>query len=233
VSENRRELWLGDDMKGAGELRARWNMALIRDAVCGCYTHLVRDAVSKGHAATNGDVFRLLPVASACARPWDALASRVFKTLFDAPIFSVERRLKRALLSPRDVVFFCPDTTTTTTAATAAARSTAAGARAGAPPALEGGGGGGGGGGRSTDEGGHISDSVEGQDDDSTVSLPELLLRVGMPVVVAPLRVVEGFTSAGCDAVRVSPSLARSHLRGVAKGRDLGLTSSEAHTLLS
>ena len=34
---NRRELWLGTDMAGAGARRAAWNEALLRDGVAAAY----------------------------------------------------------------------------------------------------------------------------------------------------------------------------------------------------
>lgn len=80
ISENRRELWLGDDMKGAGKIRADWNLALIRDAVCASYIQVVLAAVQRMSTGESVAVWSptvrcYTPVASAADVLWCSLSA--------------------------------------------------------------------------------------------------------------------------------------------------------------
>mgnify|MGYP007000453758 CR=1 len=44
LSSNRRELWLGEDMRGEASTRAAWNRLVIQDAVVPAYTNLLLHA---------------------------------------------------------------------------------------------------------------------------------------------------------------------------------------------
>ena len=47
VSENRRDIWYGDDMHGAGKFRSDWNLALIEDVIARSYADLLLAASQK------------------------------------------------------------------------------------------------------------------------------------------------------------------------------------------
>lgn len=110
ISENRRELWLGTDMKGAGLIRAQWNLALIRDAVCASYVRLVLATVDcmsvkggKVHAVEAADsIYGIFPEGSKCVKPWDMLATHVFRALFSLKVV----RCGQVWNAPNTVVFF-------------------------------------------------------------------------------------------------------------------------------
>ncbi|MEW5316662.1 MAG: hypothetical protein WDW38_008017 [Sanguina aurantia] len=106
LSSNRRDIWQGKDMSGAGAQRASWNTAIMQDALAPCYCRLLTWLVDTVGAAP--ELYSLFPHA-ALAPPWEALSSSVFRHLSDAPILWTKALAPRSSSSsltdmdPRDV----------------------------------------------------------------------------------------------------------------------------------
>ena len=64
LSANRRDIWYGTDMVGAGKLRSDWNCALLQDVIAPSYAQLILNA-RKATSSTG-----LLSVWIACSHPW-------------------------------------------------------------------------------------------------------------------------------------------------------------------
>ncbi|KAH8058578.1 hypothetical protein JL722_5795 [Aureococcus anophagefferens] len=70
LSSNRRDVWYGEDMAGAGLLKSEWNVALLRDVVAVAYARLL---LALG--AAGADLWPLEAGAGPC---WDACRAAVF-----------------------------------------------------------------------------------------------------------------------------------------------------------
>lgn len=123
-------------------------------------------------------IYNLFPDTTRCPKPWDTLATCLYRGLFSAAVV----RCGATWATPESVVFFTPEV-------------------------------------------------------DGPLRLATLLLAVGVRVCVAPSHVPQGFATAGCDVVRVTPELARRRLRADARGDArhaprAALSPEDAHVLL-
>ncbi|KAL1500258.1 hypothetical protein AB1Y20_012926 [Prymnesium parvum] len=94
LSANRRDIWYGDDMVGAGRLRAEWNSCLIQDVVAPSYMRLllqVRDRLREA-SGCYGDVagyYALWP-QSRPPEPWGGLVDVLYQLLLQQPMLYSE-----------------------------------------------------------------------------------------------------------------------------------------------
>jgi len=89
LSANRRDIWLGSDMTGAGAMRSAWNTALLLDVCAPAYARLLV-AAARLLGPRSSQFFSLFPHAgraktvsnsSATAEAWQILSSRVYALL--------------------------------------------------------------------------------------------------------------------------------------------------------
>eukprot|EP00803_Ostreobium_quekettii_P010692 evm.model.scf_230.1 EVM.evm.TU.scf_230.1 scf_230:55-29919(-) len=80
LSNNRRDLWLGEDMKGSGKLRSEWNTALLEDLLPEAYAKFLGFVATR--LGPREEFFRLFP-SKAAQRPWDVLMKRLYMAIQD------------------------------------------------------------------------------------------------------------------------------------------------------
>ncbi|KAL1500259.1 hypothetical protein AB1Y20_012927 [Prymnesium parvum] len=108
LSSNRRDIWYGDDMVGAGRLRAEWNSCLIQDVVAPSYMRLllqVRDRLREA-SGCYGDVagyYALWP-QSRPPEPWGGLVDVLYQLLLQQPMLYSEMH-DGVWVSPAGAVF--------------------------------------------------------------------------------------------------------------------------------
>ncbi|CAI5714235.1 unnamed protein product [Hyaloperonospora brassicae] len=83
LSSNRRDIWFGEGLSGEGLLRARWNIALLRDVIAPCYARAILHLASTQLMNPDQHV-QLLPQTFPPA-PWDTLASAFLSLIRDKP----------------------------------------------------------------------------------------------------------------------------------------------------
>lgn len=78
LSSNRRDVWSGADMSGAGEERSAWNAALLADALPAAYLQLL--AAARGVLGTR--FYALFPAGgTGVPKPWADVATQLFASL--------------------------------------------------------------------------------------------------------------------------------------------------------
>ena len=105
LSTNRRDIWHGSDMAGAGALRARWNEALLADVVAPAYARLLVEAerllraddapiasaradCAGGTAAADGGYYALWPT-HVPPQPWGLVVTALYALLLPLPVVRV------------------------------------------------------------------------------------------------------------------------------------------------
>jgi sacsin len=88
LSANRRDIWYGTDMVGAGKLRSEWNRALLCDVVAPSYVQLLLYA--RGLLEDRIDFFYELWPQQRPAPPWDSLVTTVYQLLLQHPLLRCE-----------------------------------------------------------------------------------------------------------------------------------------------
>lgn len=78
LSSNRRDIWHGEDMAGAGAARARWNEALLADAVAPAYLQLLLSAARE--LGPSPAFWSLFP-GSHAQEPWASVARSLYRLL--------------------------------------------------------------------------------------------------------------------------------------------------------
>jgi sacsin len=104
ISSNRRDIWYGDDMIGAGKLRSDWNRALLHDVVAPSYAELLLQ--SRELQGRPSRYFELWP-SSRPAEPWGGLVDTLYGLLLDQPVLYSEGTA--GWVSPRKAVFASSD----------------------------------------------------------------------------------------------------------------------------
>ncbi|KAK7242761.1 sacsin [Aureococcus anophagefferens] len=95
LSSNRRDVWHGEDMAGAGRLKSEWNVALLRDVVAVAYARLL---LALG--AAGADLWPLEAGAGPC---WDACRAAVFDEARELPLLTTDLDGGRAIEPKRCV----------------------------------------------------------------------------------------------------------------------------------
>ena len=83
LSSNRRDIWHGSDLAGAGAQRARWNILLLEQAVAPAYALLLEAAAS---ALGPGKEFDRLWPQSDVNAPWQFLVPPLYRLIADRPV---------------------------------------------------------------------------------------------------------------------------------------------------
>jgi sacsin len=83
LSSNRRDVWHGEDMAGAGAARARWNEALLSDAVAPAYLQLLSAAARE--LGPSPALWAMFPGADA-PEPWAAVSRALYRLLTRRPL---------------------------------------------------------------------------------------------------------------------------------------------------
>ncbi len=83
LSSNRRDVWHGEDMAGAGAARARWNAALLADALGPAYLQLLLAAARE--MGPTPAFFALFPGQGA-PEPWAAVPRSLYRLLGSQPL---------------------------------------------------------------------------------------------------------------------------------------------------
>lgn len=115
LSSNRRTLWIGDDMRGDGEVKSHWNTALLQSSLAEGYVDLILR--SQAHCVEPADLtasrevtdlaqyYQLFPPASV-PHPWDSLATAFYELATNYPVLSPLGVLPGTeWVSPKDCVF--------------------------------------------------------------------------------------------------------------------------------
>jgi len=76
LSSNRRDIWFGDDMTGAGQIRSEWNRLLLRDVISPLYTNMLLFARS---LVGPGSHFYELWPTEVSSDLWKVVRSRVYQ----------------------------------------------------------------------------------------------------------------------------------------------------------
>ncbi|GIM06469.1 hypothetical protein Vretimale_10712, partial [Volvox reticuliferus] len=76
LSSNRRDIWYGGDMSGAGAARSSWNVALMADALAPCYARVIV-AVAR-RLGPGQQLYGLLPSLDT-PQPWSHLVSALYQ----------------------------------------------------------------------------------------------------------------------------------------------------------
>jgi hypothetical protein len=79
LSSNRRDVWHGGDMAGAGAARARWNEALLADAVAPAYLQLLLSAARE--LGPRPAFWALWPGAGSGREPWAVVPRALYRLL--------------------------------------------------------------------------------------------------------------------------------------------------------
>ena len=95
LSSNRRDVWYGEDMAGAGRLKSEWNVALLKDVVAVAYARLL---LALGAAAAD-----LWPLEAGAGPCWDACRAAVFDKARDLPLLTTDLDGGRAIEPKRCV----------------------------------------------------------------------------------------------------------------------------------
>ncbi|GLC59948.1 hypothetical protein PLESTB_001557000 [Pleodorina starrii] len=102
LSSNRRDIWYGGDMSGAGAARSCWNVALMSDALAPCYGRVL--AAVAQQAGPGEQLYRLLPSLDT-PKPWSHLVSALYEHhLGELPIVWTRAGGGR-WISPRSALF--------------------------------------------------------------------------------------------------------------------------------
>lgn len=83
LSANRRDIWFGDDMSGAGKVRSEWNRLLLSDVVAPLYTQLM---LSARNILGPGKIYNQLWPVNASADIWKIVQSKVFEIAINLPL---------------------------------------------------------------------------------------------------------------------------------------------------
>ena len=83
LSSNRRDIWYGTDLAGAGAQRARWNSMLLEQAVAPAYAALLEAATSLLGQSKAFD--RLWPQSDVSA-PWQVIVPPLYQMVADLPV---------------------------------------------------------------------------------------------------------------------------------------------------
>lgn len=89
--ECRRDIWHGDDMAGDGELRARWNKALVEELAASCYSRVL---VAAKDSLGGGDAYEALwPTGhTAAGSMWRGLADSLMALAKPLPLLKTRLR---------------------------------------------------------------------------------------------------------------------------------------------
>jgi hypothetical protein len=87
LSSNRRDIWYGTDMDGAGRVRSDWNVAILKDAIAPSYIRLLLLASQRLGPAP--DFFNLWPQTIPSA-PWNNVTETLFQNISSQPLFHVD-----------------------------------------------------------------------------------------------------------------------------------------------
>ena len=104
LSANRRDIWYGTDMMGAGKLRSDWNCALLEDVVAPSYVELLLCA--RTAVPSMAQYYQLWPQQRP-AEPWGLLVDQLYASLLDQPVLRSESD-DGAWVSPTEAVFAEP-----------------------------------------------------------------------------------------------------------------------------
>ena len=104
LSANRRDIWYGTDMMGAGKLRSDWNCALLEDVVAPSYVELLLCA--RTAVPSMAQYYQLWPQQRP-AEPWGLLVDQLYASLLDQPVLRTEANHGR-WVSPTEAVFAEP-----------------------------------------------------------------------------------------------------------------------------
>ena len=88
VSTNRRDIWWGADVAGAGRVRSDWNEALLVDVVAPAYAQLLLSA-REHMPPSRADFYALWPQRP-LPEPWGGLVRAVYALALDAPLLRCE-----------------------------------------------------------------------------------------------------------------------------------------------
>eukprot|EP00955_Chlamydomonas_euryale_P053802 355618-Chlamydomonas_euryale.AAC.1 len=83
LSSNRRDVWHGADLAGSGAQRAKWNEALLENAIAPAYARLL--ALAAARLGPGEAYARLWPTADAPA-PWQRVVTELFRLVADMPV---------------------------------------------------------------------------------------------------------------------------------------------------
>ena len=105
LSANRRDIWYGTDMMGAGKLRSDWNCALLEDVVAPSYAQLLLNA--RTQTPSVAQYYELWPHFR-MAEPWGLLVDTLYRSLLVQPCLYTEADGGR-WVSPEEAVFIDGD----------------------------------------------------------------------------------------------------------------------------
>ena len=88
LSANRRDIWHGDDMTGAGHVRSEWNRLLLSDVISPLYTQVLLSARSLIGA---GEEFNRLWPTNVSSDIWKVVRSRVYQLAENLPLMHTSR----------------------------------------------------------------------------------------------------------------------------------------------
>lgn len=83
LSSNRRDIWFGDDMTGAGQIRSEWNTHLLRDVISPLYANMLLFA--RSFIGPKSQFYELWPT-DVSSDLWKVVRSRVFQLAEDLPL---------------------------------------------------------------------------------------------------------------------------------------------------
>lgn len=213
ISENRRELWLGTDMKGAGLLRAKWNALLVEDAVCAAYVNLIVAArqhvaamettpsapktTKKYETSMSSPTLSLyhhlfpLPPGTAVTGPVSGnqrdVPTRTYAPPWDALVRHVYKALYAEKVAWDGIAWSLPRDVVFFT----------------------------------TDE----SNTAD-------AALPPILLVLGMRLCVLPAFIVQAFTTYDCNVTVITPQIVRTHLKRLVS-KQQGKLTEDVHRVLT
>jgi hypothetical protein len=104
LSSNRRDIWYGTDMVGAGKLRSDWNCALIEDVIAPSYKRLLLEV--KQELLSSGRFYELWPQQRP-AEPWGRLVDTLYRSILEQPLLHTAAR-GGEWVSPMQAVFSAP-----------------------------------------------------------------------------------------------------------------------------
>ena len=88
LSANRRDIWHGDDMTGAGHVRSEWNRLLLRDVISPLYSQVLLTARS---LLGPGKEYNRLWPTNVSSDVWKAVRSRVYQLAENLPLMHTSR----------------------------------------------------------------------------------------------------------------------------------------------
>jgi sacsin len=102
LSSNRRDVWHGEDMAGAGAARARWNEALLRLVAAPAYASLLAAVAQK---LGPGAAYNALWPSFDAAAPWQAVVLELSRLAARRPLVWSRAAGAGRWMAPADCVF--------------------------------------------------------------------------------------------------------------------------------